>query len=128
MPTPPKIPGKDIIEGIMERVARFDREPFHEHLANAIAVGPSKTSIRKLAKKNPESWSRYVGNLAKLTGYADKKESVTVKVNASELVQRLVARAGIDGAQKILETLPNGRGLMGFLPAIEGEATETTDG
>ena len=100
---PPKLPAKDVIAQIQRQIGRLDRSVFTETLATAVACAPSATSWRKLSKKDPESWSRAVVNMSKLTGFAERKETVTFTPKMADVATELVARFGEEQARMLLK-------------------------
>jgi len=103
MSTPPRLPGKEVIKRIADQLARFDRAPFQQHLATALSVGPSLSSWRKQSKKNPEAWARSVASLAKVAGFAERKETLNLTLDPEAMSRELVARYGTTKAQTLLE-------------------------
>ena len=94
---------KEIIERIKGQIGQMDRSIFDEQLATAVACGPKPVHWNKLAKNDPESWSRAVQNLARMRGYADKKEITTVTPKLTEIADELKVRFGEEGARRLLE-------------------------
>ena len=90
---------------IQDRLDRYDRGPFREILTDATAQRPSLTAWRKLAAKDPEKWSRAVGNLAKTAGFADRSETVNVKFDINQLIDQTIKRYGPDKARAIIQSM-----------------------
>lgn len=96
------LPQGEVRERIKQRIARYDRAPFQDHLATALERGPKPAHWHALAKKNPARWADAVSTLAKVSGFAERSESVHVQLGPQEIAQQLVAR---HGQQKALELL-----------------------
>ena len=103
MPRPPRIPPKEITERIKEQLARYDRNPFKDVLADALTVAPSKTAWRRFAKKDPGKYSQAIATLAKPAGFAEKSESLVINMDANKMAQELIARFGREKGQQLLE-------------------------
>lgn len=100
-----RITGPEVLARIQDRLDRYDRGPFREMLTDAVAQKPSLTAWRKLAAKDPEKWSRAVTGLAKTAGFADRSESVNVKLDINELIDQTISRYGPDRARAILASM-----------------------
>jgi hypothetical protein len=98
----PRIPGETIVAEIRQRVLSGEREPFADILADALSVAPSKTALRQLARQNPRQFVSMLKELAELTGYASRHESVTIKHDARSMALELVNRVGPERAKAIL--------------------------
>ena len=86
------------------QLARYDRSPFQNHLAVALSPGiaPSMSAWRRMAKKDPEKWSRSITMLAKAAGFADKSERINVNIDPGTMAKELVARFGHTRALSLL--------------------------
>ena len=111
---------KEIIARIKAQIGGLDRSIFDEQLATAVACGPKPAAWKKLAKDDPESWSRALQNLARMRGYADKKEVTNITPKLSDVAQEVLRRFGEKQGQLLLEAAGVDEMLMPA-PAIEGE-------
>lgn len=102
MPKPPRIPGKEITERIKAQLARYDRNPFQDALADALTVAPSKTAWRKYAKNDPGKWATAVATLGKSSGFAEKSEKLSLNLDAKDMARELTARHGAEKAKLLL--------------------------
>jgi len=117
-----KLPADEVLRRIEAKLGRFDRTPFHEQLSRAISCGPSKTSWRSLGRKAPDKWAQAIVNLARVSGFAERKETVNLTPDPKIVASELVARYGRENALSMLK----GAGLPETLipEVIEGEAVE----
>ena len=99
---PPKMPGKEVVARIHKQIAKQDRVPFTGLLAEAIAVAPSKTAMRSLARQDPRKYVSMIKDLAELSGYAQRTESIQIRHDARSMALELVNRVGPDRAKEIL--------------------------
>lgn len=102
MPKLPRLPAAQVKANLAARVARQDRGPFQELLAETLHYKPKPKALRELAK-DPEKHARTVKTYAQLAGYIERKESLNVSMTAKELADTLVARYGAEKARKMLE-------------------------
>lgn len=80
---------------------------------------PSLTAWRKMAKADPEKYTRALSNLTKIAGYTERSESLNVTMDARDLAQTLVARYGQDKAKAMLELHGLPASLLGVETASE---------
>lgn len=102
MPNPPRLPKASVVARIRAQVARNDRTPFADILADALSVAPSKTAFRQLARQNPRQYVSMVKELAELNGYAQRTEHRRVNIDATAIAAEIAARMGADKAREIL--------------------------
>lgn len=129
MPRPPKLPEREVFQRIESRLARYDRGPFQEQLARALACGPSKSAWRSLAKKNPAAWAQSVEKLAKVSGFAERTESLSLTMDPQQIARELVARHGPDKAALLLQAagLPSGLVSGEVIEQAGAECQTTSD-
>jgi hypothetical protein len=96
------MPAQEIVDAIKRQVATGSREPFADILATALAVPPSKTAFRSLARQNPRQYVQTLKDLAELTGFATRHESIQIKHDARSMALELVNRVGRERATAIL--------------------------
>ncbi len=92
------MPSDAIIAELEQQLSGYDRTPFHQQLARAIACGPSKTAWRKLATNAPDKWARSITELSRAAGFAEIKAQVIIKPDPKQVAVELVARFGRDKA------------------------------
>lgn len=82
------------------QLRRYDRTPFLELLAAWMECAPSLEAIEAFAIKKPDLWVKAMTDLAKISGYSEKQETIhTIRVDqlsdsqledrARELAERL---------------------------------------
>ena len=59
------------------------REPFTKELARWFNAAPSSAAIRRMAEKRPDRWVQAIAVLARLAGYNDRTESVSLSLFAN---------------------------------------------
>ena len=96
------MPADAIIEQLEQQLSGYDRTPFHQQLARAIACGPSKTAWRKLATNAPDKWARSITELSRAAGFAELKAQIIIKPEPEQVAAELVARFGRDKALTML--------------------------
>ena len=116
-----RVPADAIIAEIEKQLGSYDRTPFHNQLARAIACGPSRTAWQRLAKQNPEKWARALTDLSRVSGFADRKEQIVIKPEPEQVAKELVARFGRAKACTMLESAGLPTSLIG--DTVDGEIT-----
>lgn len=125
MPKGPRIPKKLIREELLKRIQRQDRGPFAEILADAVSAKPTLKAWRQLAKSDPDKYARSIASMAKVSGFADRSESVTVNMDVNQLAETLINRYGPAKARTMLELHGLPTSLIPDTSAIDGEYSET---
>ncbi len=59
------------------------REPFTQELARWFNAAPSSAAFRRMAEKRPDRWVQAIAVLARLAGYNDRTESVSLSLFAN---------------------------------------------
>lgn len=117
-----RLPGDAIIKQIEKQLGVYDRSPFHEQLARALACGPSKTAWQRMATRAPDKWARSVRELAIVSGFAERQERVITHKDPKLIAEELVARYGREQADQMLRN----HGLN--LDACLGQTKEPIEG
>lgn len=65
-------------DDLRKALSRYDRSPFMDLLAGFLMCAPSSAAITKLADAKPDVFVKAVSDLARISGYTDKRE---VEVN-----------------------------------------------
>ena len=115
------MPSDAIIAELEQQLSGYDRTPFHQQLARAIACGPSKTAWRKLATSAPDKWARSITELSRAAGFAELKAQIIIKPDPAQVAKELVTRFGRDKALIML-------GAAGLPSTLIGETIEQSPG
>lgn len=120
-----RVPADKVIKQIAKQLNGYDREPFQDVLATALACGPSKRSWKRLATQHPEKWARALNDVGRLAGYAQQVEHSHThlhKQDPVEVARQLVTAKGRTKAIRMLDDA----GLPGEL--LVNKATTTIEG
>lgn len=97
-----KIPKQLIVDRIQAQLSRYERAPFQQPLAMALANAPGHKHWRDLAKSDPDKWARSVSTLAKSAGFAEVKEVRKSSDDPQKLAKELTARFGHTRARELI--------------------------
>ena len=115
---PVRINGSDVARALSER----SREPFIEELKRVLEAAPSDQALRKFAARHPDRWSQIVSTMARLSGYTDKTESLSLN-----FFMDLRSKSDMEIEQALREEMERIQGLLGKdTPLIEGETRSST--
>ena len=101
-PNPPNLPTEEVIAIIAERLSKFDRMPFADELADALACRPSRTSWTKLAAKHPDKHAQAVVALSKPAGFAERTETRVVR-DPFQLMRDCIELYGAEEAKSMFK-------------------------
>ncbi len=113
--TPHTPSAEEVYELHRRRIARQDLAPFQEALARILAADVSKETLDNWASKRPDQWVVAMATLAKVVGYAERREvDVAVSINVSAMsdsqLQEAIAgkmkQLGLD-ARKVIDVVPD---------------------
>ena len=85
---------------LLLEVERFSRGPFRDILVDILSAKPDKKSLQAFANKYPDRWAQALTIVARLSGYAEKKEetkNINVMIHSmsdAELLAELGKKEG----------------------------------
>ncbi len=82
---------------LTRQLRRYDRSPFIELLAFWLECAPDAEAVQLFAKRKPDLWVKAMTDLAKISGYTEKQETIhtirTDQLSDSQLEDRALELA-----------------------------------
>lgn len=97
-------------EDLNAQLRRFDRSPFLELLAYWLELSPDPEAIEIFARKKPDLWVKAIVDLAKISGFSEKQETIhTIRVD--RLSDSQLEDRAIELAKRLGLPIPNQKQL-----------------